>query len=78
MRSDGLAPGWRHGTGGASGAGKSTLLRPLNRLSDPDNGRVLYRGRGVRAYPGLELRREIALVAQLPALLPGSFAENIS
>src|SRR5256714_8353801 len=63
---------------GPSGAGKSTLLRLLNRLADPDSGTVHYRGRDVRDYDVLELRREIALVAQLPALLPGTVAENVA
>ncbi len=62
---------------GPSGAGKSTLLRLLNRLADPDSGTIHYRGRDVRDYDVLELRREIALVPQLPALLPGSVAENV-
>jgi putative ABC transport system ATP-binding protein len=63
---------------GPSGAGKSTLLRLLNRLADPDSGTIQYRGRDVRDYDVLALRREIALVPQLPALLPGSVAENVS
>jgi putative ABC transport system ATP-binding protein len=63
---------------GPSGAGKSTLLRLLNRLADPDSGTITYRGRDVRDYDVLELRREVALVPQLPALLPGTVAENVS
>jgi putative ABC transport system ATP-binding protein len=63
---------------GPSGAGKSTLLRLLNRLADPDAGTITYRGRDVRAYDVLELRREVALVPQLPALLPGTVADNIA
>src|SRR5437763_6200982 len=62
---------------GPSGAGKSTLLRLLNRLADPDAGTIHYQGRDVRDYDVLELRREVALVPQLPALLPGSVAENV-
>lgn len=62
---------------GPSGAGKSTLLRLLNRLADPDSGTVRYRGRDVRAYDVLELRREVALVPQLPALFAGTVAENV-
>jgi putative ABC transport system ATP-binding protein len=62
---------------GPSGAGKSTLLRLLNRLADPDSGTVEYRDRDVRDYDVRELRREVALVPQLPALLSGSVAENV-
>jgi putative ABC transport system ATP-binding protein len=63
---------------GPSGAGKSTLLRLLNRLADPHGGTIHYRGRDIRDYDVLDLRREVALVPQLPALLPGSVAENVS
>ena len=63
---------------GPSGAGKSTLLRLLNRLADPDSGMIHYRGLDLRDRDVLELRREIVLVPQLPALLPGSVAENVS
>jgi putative ABC transport system ATP-binding protein len=62
---------------GPSGCGKSTLLRLLNRLADPDHGRVSYRGRNVRELDVLELRREVCLVPQLPALLDGTVADNI-
>src|SRR5437867_2905612 len=62
---------------GPSGSGKSTLLRLLNRLADPVSGRVLYRGADVREGDVLELRREVALVPQLPALLEGTVEDNI-
>ena len=63
---------------GPSGSGKSTVLRLLNRLSDPDSGAVAYRGSDVRERDPLELRREVVLVPQLPALLEGTVAENIA
>jgi ABC-type proline/glycine betaine transport system ATPase subunit len=63
---------------GPSGAGKSTLLRLLNRLADPDSGTIAYHDRDLRDYDVLELRRQVALVPQLPALLPGTVAENIA
>jgi putative ABC transport system ATP-binding protein len=62
---------------GPSGAGKSTLLRLLNRLADPAVGTVRYRGRDVRDYDVLALRREVGLVPQLPALLEGTVAMNV-
>jgi putative ABC transport system ATP-binding protein len=62
---------------GPSGCGKSTLLRLLNRLADPERGKVIYRGRDVRDLDVLELRREVCLVPQLPALLGGTVADNI-
>ena len=63
---------------GPSGAGKSTLLRLLNRLADPDRGRVLYRGRDVRGLDVLGLRRDVCLVPQLPALVDGTVADNVA
>ncbi|MCB0877100.1 MAG: ATP-binding cassette domain-containing protein [Solirubrobacterales bacterium] len=62
---------------GPSGSGKSTLLRLLDRLSDPDSGTVRYRGTDARELDPLRLRREVALVPQLPALLDGTVAGNL-
>lgn len=63
---------------GPSGSGKSTLLRLLNRLADPDSGRVVYEGTDVRERDPLELRREVSLVPQLPALIEGSVHDNVA
>ncbi|HLM50135.1 MAG TPA: ATP-binding cassette domain-containing protein [Solirubrobacteraceae bacterium] len=62
---------------GPSGVGKSTLLRLLNRLADADAGAVRYRGRDVREGDPLALRREVGLVAQLPAPVAPSVAEDV-
>ena len=62
---------------GPSGSGKSTLLRLLNRLADPERGTISYRGRPLPDYEPLALRREVALVPQLPALLDGSVESNL-
>jgi putative ABC transport system ATP-binding protein len=62
---------------GPSGSGKSTLLRLLNRLADPDEGTVLYRGDDVRELDPLALRRRVGLVPQLPAPFEGTVADNL-
>jgi putative ABC transport system ATP-binding protein len=62
---------------GPSGSGKSTLLRLLDRLADPDSGEISYRGKPLSAYEPLALRREVALVPQLPALLAGTVESNL-
>lgn len=62
---------------GPSGSGKSTLLRLLNRLVDPDRGEIEYRGRPLAEYEPRALRREVALVPQLPALLEGTVGSNL-
>jgi ABC-type cobalamin/Fe3+-siderophores transport system ATPase subunit len=63
---------------GPSGSGKSTLLRLLNRLADPDKGTVVYEGTDVRERDPLELRREVSLVPQLPALIDGTVHDNVA
>jgi putative ABC transport system ATP-binding protein len=62
---------------GPSGSGKSSLLRLLNRLADPDAGSISYRGRPLGDYEPLQLRMEVSLVAQLPALLEGTVESNL-
>ncbi len=63
---------------GGSGAGKSTALRMINRLIDPDAGRVLLRGRDVAQEAGPALRRRIGYVIQGIGLFPHwTVARNI-
>jgi len=63
---------------GPSGSGKSTLLRLLNRLADPVAGTVRFGGRDVREIDVLALRRDVVLVPQVPAPLPGTVAMNVA
>jgi putative ABC transport system ATP-binding protein len=77
---DGLTAGLPAGAScvaGPSGSGKSTLLRLLNRLADPDEGVVRYGDGDIRDRDPLELRREVSLVPQLPALVEGTVADNV-
>src|SRR5256885_9413017 len=62
---------------GPSGAGKTTLLRLLNRLDDPDGGSVLFDGKDVRDFDGLELRRRGHLVGPGPVTFSGSVAGTL-
>ena len=75
---------------GASGAGKSTLLRILAGLQRPDRGTLWLGGAQVEALsmPGAPAtaagpsprayRRQVAFVAQRPAMAPGTVADNLA
>jgi osmoprotectant transport system ATP-binding protein len=64
---------------GPSGSGKSTLIRLVNRLVEPDRGRVLVRGIDVMALDPPELRRSIGYVIQSVGLFPHrTVAQNIA
>jgi ABC-type multidrug transport system ATPase subunit len=62
---------------GPSGGGKTTLLRILGQLSEPDEGELLLDGVDLRTLVPHEARRRIALVAQGPAMFPGTVLDNI-
>ena len=63
---------------GPSGCGKSTTLRMVNRLVEPDSGRVLVAGRDVMQGDPVALRRRIGYVLQGVGLFPHrSVADNI-
>jgi osmoprotectant transport system ATP-binding protein len=55
---------------GESGSGKTTLLRCFNRLTHPDEGRVLVDGADVAILDSFELRRRTGYVPQEGGLLP--------
>ncbi|ATL70013.1 ABC transporter ATP-binding protein [Nocardia terpenica] len=62
---------------GPSGAGKTTLLRLLNRLGEPDSGRILLDDVPIADLDVLELRRRVGLVPQRPVLLADTVAEEV-
>nr|WP_279292576.1 ABC transporter ATP-binding protein [Methylobacterium goesingense] len=63
---------------GPSGCGKSTTLRMVNRLVEPDAGRVLVAGQDVMRGDPVALRRRIGYVLQGVGLFPHrSVADNI-
>ncbi len=55
---------------GESGSGKTTLLTCFNRLTDPDEGRVLVDGADLATVDPFELRRRTGYVPQDGGLLP--------
>ncbi len=55
---------------GESGSGKTTLLRCFNRLTDPDEGRVMVDGADAATVDPFELRRRTGYVPQDGGLLP--------
>ena len=64
---------------GASGSGKTTLVKMINRLVEPDGGRVLIDGQPADAGPAWALRRRIGYVFQGVGLFPHlTVAENIA
>jgi osmoprotectant transport system ATP-binding protein len=64
---------------GTSGSGKSTLLRMINRLVEPDSGRVFIDGKDTRSEPAHLLRRRIGYAIQGHGLFPHrTVAENIA
>ena len=64
---------------GTSGGGKTTFIKLINRLHDPDEGRVLVDGVDVAELDPVELRRRIGYVIQQTGLFPHmTVAQNIA
>jgi len=64
---------------GPSGCGKTTTMRMINRMIDPDGGRILVDGRDVAGVDPVELRRGIGYVIQQVGLFPHlTIAENVA
>ena len=63
---------------GPSGCGKTTTMKMINRLLEPDSGRVLIDGQDVEKQDKVALRRHIGYVIQQIGLFPNmTVAENI-
>ena len=64
---------------GSSGSGKTTCLKMMNRLVEPDKGRVLIEGRETTSWDPIRLRRRAGYVIQEVGLLPHlTVEENVA
>lgn len=73
-----VAPGERVALVGPTGSGKSTFVKLIQRLYDPQEGRILIDGQDIAKVTQGSLRRAIAVVPQDPALFHRSILENIA
>lgn len=63
---------------GRSGSGKSSFVKLVQRLYDPQSGRVTVDRVDLRDFSLASLRGQVAIVPQDPALFHRSLAENIA
>lgn len=64
---------------GPSGCGKTTTMRMINRMEEPDSGRIEVGGRDVTRIDPVELRRSIGYVIQQVGLFPHmTIAQNVA
>jgi osmoprotectant transport system ATP-binding protein len=64
---------------GTSGSGKTTALKTINRLVEPDSGRITVLGQDAPRWDRVALRRRIGYVIQEAGLLPHmSVGDNVA
>jgi ATP-binding cassette subfamily B protein len=62
---------------GPSGAGKSTVFELLQRFYDPQEGIIYLNGQDIRQLSTQQLRGQMAVVPQAPAMFTADVAYNI-
>ncbi len=62
---------------GESGSGKTTLLKLFNKLISPDSGIIKYMDKYMKEVDSVELRREVVMLPQSPAIYEGTVKENL-
>ncbi len=72
-----VSPGERVALVGPSGSGKSSVFRLILRHYDPQSGHIRLDGTDVSRLDPTELRSQIALVPQEPAVFAASVRDNI-
>ncbi len=61
---------------GESGGGKTTFLQLLNNMISPDSGEILFKGKNIKNYDPVQLRRQIPMLPQNPILFSGTIYDN--
>lgn len=62
---------------GESGSGKTTLLKLLNKLIRYDSGEIYYQGKPLEKIDAVQLRRQVVMLPQTPAIFPGNIRDNL-
>mgnify|MGYP004471995413 CR=1 FL=1 len=70
-------PGQTVGIIGGTGSGKTTLIHLIPRFYDVCNGSIRIFGKKATDYSKQELRRQIGIVPQRPALFAGTVRDNL-
>ncbi len=62
---------------GESGSGKTTLLRLLNKLISYNRGEIFYDNQSLNDIDSIELRRNVVMLPQSPAIFSGNIKDNL-
>lgn len=62
---------------GESGSGKTTLLRLLNNMISCSQGEILYNNTPINSLNSIELRRNVVMLPQVPAVFVGTIRDNL-
>ena len=73
-----VSPGDRLSIVGVSGAGKTSLLRLINRLSEPNSGKIYFKNQEYSQIPVIQLRQQVILVQQESKLLGMTVGEALA
>lgn len=55
---------------GTSGSGKTTTMRMINRMIEPSRGKIIFKGKNLKTFDPVRLRRTIGYVIQNNGLMP--------